>query len=257
MAQSAIGAQLYTLREFTQTPAGIAETFRKVKAMGYDAVQKSAFGPIDPAELRKLADNAGLAIVATHVGFEPLQTGIQAMIDEHRTIGCPHVAIGGLPQEYRSEDGYHRFAAEASEVGRKLKDAGLTFSYHNHSFELEKFGGKLALGILMDESDPEALSFEIDTYWIQHGGGDPAQWIRKATANGRAMPLVHFKDMCIVEGRQTMAEVGEGNLNWPAILDACRDAKVLWHLVEQDTCQTDPFDCLATSLRNLKAMGLE
>ena len=254
---SVIGAQLYTVRDFIKTPADIAETLRKVKQIGYDAVQTSALGPIEPAELRKIADGEGLAIVATHVSYEQLLTETQAAIDEHKTIGCPNVAIGGLPGDYRNEAGYHKFAVEASGVGRKLKEAGLTFSYHNHSFEFEKFGDKIALAILMDESGVDALSFEIDTYWVQHGGGDPAEWIRRASANGRPMPLVHFKDMGIFERSQVMTEVGEGNLNWPAIVDACRDANVEWYLVEQDTCRTDPFDCLATSLRNLKAMGLQ
>ena len=70
------------------------------------------------------------------------------------------------------------------------------------------------------------------------------------------MPLVHLKDMVMRGHEQLMAEVGEGNLNWPAILDACREAGVVWYIVEQDTCQRDPFESLAISLSNLKAMGL-
>jgi len=118
---------------------------------------------------------------------------------------------------------------------------------------LEKFDGRTGLAILYEDSDPIYFKGEIDTYWIQHGGGDPAAWIRKL--KGR-MPLVHFKDMVMHGHEQLMAEVGEGNLNWPAILDACREVDVEWYIVEQDTCQRDPFESLAISLRNLKAMGL-
>ena len=95
--------------------------------------------------------------------------------------------------------------------------------------------------------------FEIDTYWIQHGGGDPASWIRKL--KGR-LPLVHLKDMGISKGKQVMTEVGEGNLNWQEILSACKDAGLIWYIVEQDICQRDPFESLGISLRNLKGMGL-
>jgi sugar phosphate isomerase/epimerase len=130
----------------------------------------------------------------------------------------------------------------------------LTFGYHNHSFELEKFGDKTGLRILYDESDPEAFTSEIDTYWIQHGGGDPAAWIR--SLKGRAH-IVHFKDMTMKGSTQIMAEVGEGNLNWPAILDACKEAGVRWYIVEQDTCQRSPFESLAISLRNMKKWGLK
>ncbi len=68
------------------------------------------------------------------------------------------------------------------------------------------------------------------------------------------IPLVHFKDMGISGGKQVMTEVGEGNLNWDAILEACKSSGVLWYIVEQDTCQRDPFESLAISLRNLKNM---
>ena len=154
--------------------------------------------------------------------------------------------------EYRNLEGYHRFAREASEVAEALAGAGLTFSYHNHDFELERYGSKTGLEILIDESDSR-LDFEIDTYWVQHGGGDPAAWIRRVS--GR-IPLVHLKDMTVKGGQVRMAEVGEGNLNWPAILEACREAGVEWYIIEQDICDRDPFESLAISLKNVKAMGL-
>jgi sugar phosphate isomerase/epimerase len=251
---SVIAAQLYTLREFTKTPADIRETMKKVSKIGYKAVQLSALGPIDPKELKEIVDGEGLTVCATHVGFERLRDETEKVIEEHNLWGCKHVAIGGLPVEYRNEEGYYRFAKEASEVAKRLAEGGLVFSYHNHSFELEKFGSRTALDILYEESDPEYFNSEIDTYWIQHGGGDPAAWIRKL--KGRAY-IVHFKDMAVKGNDPIMAEVGEGNLNWPAILDACRYAGVEWYIVEQDICQRDPFESLAISLRNLKAMGLE
>ncbi len=254
MSQSVLGAQLYTLREFTKTPADIATTLKKVKAIGYEAVQLSALGAIDNRELKNMLDGEGLTVAATHTSYELMRDEPQAVIDEHNLLGCKHAAIGGLPGEYRNAEGYLKFAKAASEVARKLKEGGLTFSYHNHSFELEKFNGRTGLAILYEESDPEVFNAEIDTYWIQHGGGDSAAWIRKM--KGRA-PLVHFKDMVVFGGKPIMAEVGEGNLNWPAIIEACKEADVQWYLVEQDTCQRDPFESMAISFRNLKAMGLE
>jgi len=254
MAGSVIGAQLYTLRDYTQTPGDIAETLRKVREMGYEAVQLSALGPIDPRELKKILDGEGLTVAATHSAFETMQDEPQAVIDEHCILECKHAAIGGMPGKYRSEEGFHRFAADASAVAQKLAEGGLIFSYHNHSFELEKFSGRTGLEILIEESDPEYVNFEIDTYWIQHGGGNPVDWIKKVS--GR-IPVIHLKDMGISNGKQLMAEVGEGNLNWPAIIEACRQAQTEWYLVEQDVCQRDPFDSMAISLRNLKNLGLQ
>ncbi|MCK5739575.1 sugar phosphate isomerase/epimerase [bacterium] len=253
MSHSVIGAQLYTLRDFTQTPADIAKTLKRVKTMGYDAVQLSALGPIAVTELKKILDGEGLVAAATHVSFEKMRDETEKVIEDHHLLECKHPAVGSMPGEFQNETGFHQFAKEASAVARKLKTAELSFSYHNHSFELGKFGDTTGLDILFNESDATVFNFEIDTYWIQHGGSDPAAWIKKGS---NRIPIVHFKDMVIQEKKQIMAEVGEGNLNWPAILDACKTAGVEWYLVEQDICQRDPFESLAISLRNMKSWGL-
>ena len=257
MSASTIGAQLYTLRDFLKTPDDIRGTFARVAEMGYEAVQCSALGPIEPPALKGIADDVGLRIVATHIGFDLIRDEPQRVIEEHQLWGCRHVAIGGMPAEFRNPEGFERFAVEASEAARPLIDAGLTFSYHNHSFELERFGAgaeaRTGLQILIDESDPATFSFEVDTYWIQHGGGNPATWLERLRER---MHIVHLKDLAMHGSEQLFAEVGEGNLEWGAILAACRDAGIEWYLIEQDRCQRDPFDSLSISLANLRAMGL-
>jgi sugar phosphate isomerase/epimerase len=255
MAESCIAAQMYTLRDFCKTPTDIAATMKKVKSIGYDAVQLSALGPIDTKELKKILDGEGLRVCATHISFQQMRDEIEAVIEEHKMLDCKYPAIGSMPREYRNREGFSKFAKDATEVGKKLAAAGMVFGYHNHSFELTRFGDKTGLQILLDESDPKYVTAEIDTYWIQHGGGDPAWWIEYAS--GR-IPLLHLKDMAVNDDmQQLMAEIGEGNLNWPAILDASRKAGVVWYIVEQDICQRDPFESLAISLRNMKAMGLQ
>ncbi len=253
MAGSVIGAQLYTVREFTKTPADIASTMKKVREIGYEAVQLSALGPIDTKELKKILDNEGLKVAATHTAYDRMRDDPQSVIEEHHILECKHAAIGGLPKECRNAEGFPKFAKEASETAKKLAEGGLVFSYHNHSFELQKFGDRTGLQILYEDSDPKYFNAEIDTYWIQHGGGDPAAWVRKL--KGR-IPLLHLKDMAVGPEGPMMAEVGEGNLNWSAILEAAKESGVEWYLVEQDICQRDPFESLKISLENLKAMGL-
>lgn len=253
MPDSVLGAQLYTLRDFLKTPDDIRSTFARVRDMGYETVQCSGLGPIEPAALQKIAADAGLRIVATHISFDRIRDEPQAVIDEHKLWNCPHVAIGGMPKEYRTADGFARFAVDASTAARPLIEAGLSFSYHNHSFELERIAGRTGLQILAEESDPEVFSFEIDTYWIQHGGGNPVSWLQRLA--GR-MHVVHLKDMAMQGSEQLFAEVGEGNLEWEPILAACRDANIEYYLIEQDRCQRDPFDSLKLSFDNLRAMGL-
>lgn len=259
MTASKLAAQLYTVREFTQTTKDMADSLKKIKAIGYPAVQTSAHGKdITDAEVKAMVEDNGLVICNTHISPDALWNDIDSVIEQHKLWNCKHVAIGAMPKEFREEGevGFKRFAAEGSKIGEQLHAAGLTFSYHNHSFELVRFGKRTGLDIIYDESDPRYLQAEIDTYWIQHGGADPAAWVRKM--NNR-MPAVHLKDMVVLanetsHGEQIMAEIGEGNLNWPAILQACKDIGVEWYLVEQDTCQRDPFESLKISYNNLQTL---
>lgn len=253
---SRIAAQLYTVREFTKTPDDIRETMKKVAGLGYEAVQLSALGPMDPAELRQVCDDNGLTICSTHIAFDRMMEDIDGVIAEHQIYGCKFPGVGGMSARYSgSADGYREFCKDASEVGRKLQDAGMTFVYHNHSNEYQHFGDERGMDILFDESDPEAFQFELDTYWVQHGGASPVAWINKCA--GR-LPVIHFKDMRIKGDRtQYYCEVGRGNLDWPGILDACVTAGVEWYIVEQDVCEGNPFDSLKISFDNLKAMGLD
>ena len=263
MAESKLAVQMYTVREFTQTAAGLAESLKKIRDIGYTAVQISAIGDIPDAEVKAMADDLGLTICSTHVS--PLDApwiDLDKVIKQHELWNCKHIVVAMMPERFRdgTEASFKQFAQEMSEIGEKLHKAGFTFSYHNHSFELVRFGKRTGLDIIYDESDPQYVQAEIDTYWIQHGGGDSVEWIEKVS--GR-MPVVHFKDMVVrtdgksAAGEQLMAEIGEGNLYWPNILDACEDAGVEWYSIEQDICQRDPFESLKISYDNLKAMGVE
>jgi sugar phosphate isomerase/epimerase len=255
MARNVLGAQLYTVRQFTKTIEGVAETLKKVAGIGYTAIQISGFGPVDPKDVAKLTADTGLTVAATHMPWQRFLDELDAVIETHKLWNCRHPAIGGLPQDYHSADGVKRFVEELAPVAQKLAAEGMDFSYHNHNLELAKYGGKTWLEMLYGQAPGEMLKAEIDTYWIQAGGGDPAAWIRRCA--GRE-PLLHLKDMAITPARELrFAEVGAGNLNWPEILKAAEEGGVEWYLVEQDNCyERDPFDSLAISYRNLKEMGL-
>ncbi len=247
-----IAAELYTLREHLGDAYAIAAGLRRVREMGYDGVELAGLGPIEPARLAALLRETGLTACSAHVSWERLRDETGAAIEDCRTWGCTHVAVPVLPAEYRSADGYVRFAGESSAVAVSLRAAGIRLAYHNHAYELERFGRESGLEIIYRASDPALLDGQIDTYWIQYGGGSPAGWIRRL--RGRA-PTVHVKDMDVSDGQPVMAEIGEGNLDWADVLAACREAGVQWLIVEQDVCRRDPFESLAISRRNLEALG--
>jgi len=252
-----LGAQMFTVREYTKNTKDLLETFAKLKGIGYDAVQVSAIGADIPVEAvaEGLKEN-GLICAATHIGFGDCLKDIDAVIAKHKAWGCEYVGVGSMPDEYRVDAAsYERFAKDASKVADELAKAGLKFVYHNHNFEFRKFNGKLGMDILFENTSPN-FQFEIDTFWVQKGAGSPCKWIKKV--EGR-MDVVHFKDMALTDtSEQRMAYIGEGNLDWDGIIKTCRDINVKWFLVEQDDCQgRDPFACLKASREFLLTKGVK
>lgn len=253
MNLNTIAAQMYTLREFTKTPEGLRDSFQKLKEIGYKAVQISGIGPIAPQLVKEYADEAGLTICATHVPWNRMVNDLEALAAEHKLWNCKYIGLGSLPAEYQtSREGYRSFVRQASEIARILKEQhGLQFIYHNHDFEFERFDGVTGMDVLLSESDAAAVGFELDLYWVQAGGGSPVSWVRKV--KGR-MQVVHLKDMAIVERKAAFAEIGEGNMNYPDIIEGCRETGVEWYVVEQDVCRRDPFESLTISFNYLKKL---
>lgn len=253
MKLSNIAAQLYTLREFCKDEEGLRASLQKVKEIGYQAVQVSGIGPIPHETVKSIADEIGLKICATHVSYKALTENLEDVIYQHKLWDCKYVGLGGLPEEFRSSaEGYKKFASIANEISAKLAEQGLQFIYHNHHFEYTKFDGTTGMDILLSESNRESFGFELDMYWVQTGGVNPLEMIK--LVDGR-MAVVHLKDMAIVDNKQVFAEIGEGNMNYKAIIDGCREIGVEWYVVEQDVCLRDPFESLAISFNYLKQLA--
>lgn len=256
-----IGVQMYTLRDHCQTPVDIAKTCKKLKDMGFGAIQASAagFNTIDGQELRKILDDTGLICAATHQSLDQLRDPGKCL-DFHAALDCELTAIGGFHGETEAQ--WRDFVKDYNALSAQFAGKPLRIGYHNHSHEFAPFGTP-AMGVLTpyqllaDELEDDVW-FELDTYWVTHGGGNPAAWITKiANSGSNRLPAIHVKDMTITREREhKMCEVGSGNLDWPSILDAAKAAGVQWYLIERDTGDLDPFESLKISLDNMKAMGL-
>lgn len=258
MARTKLAAQLYTLRDFCKTPAEFAETLKKVRQIGYQAVQLSGHGPIEAKELKKLLKDAGLICCATHESHARFNDSLDQLIADHKLWGCKVTGVGGLFGDNLNAQSFIDFAKKFDVIGAKLREQGISFVYHNHQHEFAKHDGKLAMDLVMENSSGQNVCMELDTHWVTRGGGDPAAWIAKVAARG-PFPALHLKDMAInpADRSPMFAEIGEGNLNWPVILKAAKKAKVQWYIVEQDKCTRDPFESLAISFRNLTSWGLK
>ena len=243
-----IAAQLYTVRDRLHDRRQLVEVLGRLREIGYEGVEVASLGPDAADHFSEELTRAGLKACAAHESLERLTADLSAVAGRCRAWGCKYVVIPSVPQPYHSAAGFRRFAQEAAEIARQLSTHGLGLAYHNHNFELERWDGKTGLEILFESAPGDTLRAELDTYWLQAAGASPATWLRKL--KGR-VPLVHLKDMTVVEGRAVQTEVGNGNLDWPEILSACREAGAEWLIVEQEQTERDSLESLAISYRNL------
>ena len=244
-----IALQLYTVRN--EMEKDFLGTIRKVAEMGYEGVQFGDLEPFTATEWRILLDDLGLQPAGRHVGLERLEEDLEAVLDEGQALKDPDLICPALPEDRRrTAADWQATAALFNRIGAACQDRGFFFGYHNHSFEFQVFDGRLGLDILIEETNPEWVTFELDTYWVQHGGGDPLDYLRRCRGRVR---VVHLKDMADDETR-SFAAVGTGILDWDAILPGCEEAGAQWFCVEQDVCPGPSLESARISLENLRKM---
>lgn len=251
MAKLPIAVQLYTLRN--ECEADFRGTVEKVAKIGYKGVELAGnTGGMGAKELKTFLDNLGLKVAGSHVGIDMLTKDLDAAMDFAKEVGNKWIVCPYLSEEWRQDAAaWASVGATLNKIGKKCKTEGLQLCYHNHSFEFQKYDGKYGMEILYGSADADLLKAELDTYWVKHGGEDPAEYVRKFA--GR-LPLLHCKDMAKDE-KKSFAEVGEGTLDWPEIFKAADQAGVEWYIVEQDICPRPPLESIAISFNNLKNMG--
>jgi sugar phosphate isomerase/epimerase len=252
MKLTQLAAQCYTIREFCGDAASFAASMKKVKAIGYAAVQISGVGPIPAPEIAKIVTGEGLRVCATHEGGESILNDTQKVIDRLAALGTAHTAYPYPHVPLTTVEEVRALAKGLDKAGAAMRAAGQVLTYHNHAVELTRLGATTVLDILYDETDPRNLQGEIDTYWVQAGGGDPVAWCQKLK---NRLPLLHLKDYGVHANGQggRIAEIGNGNLDWKRIVAAADAAGTEWFIVEQDTCPGDPFVSLKQSYDYISA----
>ena len=170
-----IGAQLFTLRNFCTNLSDFSETLKKVADIGYKTVQVSGVCPYEPewlaAELKK--NDLRCVLTHTNVAADPLQTA-----KNHDVFDCQYAGLGYYDFDGTWEN-YNNFLQQFTPVAQILRDNGKYFMYHNHAHEFKKENGRLILEQIAEKMPEDLMGFTVDTYWVQVGGGDPAQWIEK------------------------------------------------------------------------------
>jgi len=248
MHKPTLALQVYTVRE--ALAKDFAGTLRKVKEIGYDAVELTGTGPYDGPALGKLLEELGLRVAGIHVGLQALEQDLDGLLALAAALRTPNLVCPALPEERRgTREDWIAVARTLDGIGQRCREGGLRLSYHNHSFEFVRFGEQYALDLLLESCSPSNVWSELDTYWVKHGGADPVQYIRRYA--GR-ISILHCKDMAGDENR-SFAEVGRGVLDWRAIHEAALSAGVEWYCVEQDVCPGDPFESARISADFIRA----
>lgn len=246
-----LGIQLYTIRDFLANEEQVKSSFAKLAEYGYTDLHTAGFN-IPIPRFAELAEEAGLRVCGTHYSFESMLNETEKTIELHKTLGTTNIGVGGMPGNAReSKDELLKFINDANKLGEIFAKYGCKFTYHNHSFEFRRIDGKnRIMDYLVDGLNPETTSFVLDTYWVQHGGGDVISWIKKLA--GR-IDILHLKDMKMTADGQRYCEIMEGNLNWDGIIEAAEEIGVKYYVVEQDSCDGCPFDSIKLSSENIHA----
>lgn len=260
---------------------GAYEVLKKLAEMGYHCVEISQIPMTEEnvAQMKKACDEFGIKIAACSASLEPMMPGMPGeylvsdfdkIVADCKTLDCNFLRIGMLPMTCMgSKEKVIDFVTRADAMAEKLKEHGIELYYHNHHIEFQKFDGKYLLDIIRDTT--KHMGFELDVHWVQRGGENPVEYIKKYKDR---VTLLHLKDYRIGElklpegpfdpktfmqsftSTVQFAEVGEGNLPMKEIIETGLASGSKYFLIEQDDQYgRDPFDCLITSRDNLIKLG--
>lgn len=279
-----IGIQLYTLSDLIRSD--LEGTLQAVAQIGFRTVETPNYMGKTPQQIRVALDAANLVCTSAHItpgpgtATEPGLAGDLDLLAEHmHIIGASHVIAPifsppsdvAVPSEEgengarrlarvaaaMSADHWKRLSADLNRIGAKLKSHGLGFGYHNHSIEFVPLGVGTAWDLMIAETDPALVTFELDAGWAAAAGLDPAAVFRK---NPDRYGLIHMKDIqpstqANLLLRMDPADVGSGRLNWAEILPAAYQAGVRKFFYEQEPPFPGPrLDSAARSFRFLSTL---
>ncbi len=247
-----LGVQLYTVRAIIQND--LSGTLAAIRKIGYQTVETYvAEYKMSASDLRQAILDAGLTVPSAHFGYDDFES----RLDYAKELGAQCVVCSSIPKTIaNSADGYKRGADQYNIWAAKAKSMGLKFGFHNHNVEFQDFGGVTGFDVLMKNTDPTHVQWQMDCYWVAQAGHDPVALFRQY---GKRIQSLHLKDRkpnvsTSVETGPASAhftEVGNGTLDWPAILRLADKFHVPYMYVEQDQTDRPPLESLQISYTNL------
>jgi sugar phosphate isomerase/epimerase len=217
-----------------------------VKADGFTIIETAGTYKMTPEQFRTQLDAHGLKAVSTHFGYDELKTDLPKVIAGAKALGSTNVIVAYIPHKGVFDAAFARAtAAEFNAWGKQLNEAGIRFLYHPHGQEFEPLpGGGNGFDILMAQTDPKYVSYEMDVFWIAIAGQDPVALLAKYPDRWKMLHLKDLKkgvptsDYAGHTTIQNFVTIGTGQINFPPILAEARKIGIEYSFIEDES--TDP-----------------
>ncbi|WP_411273755.1 sugar phosphate isomerase/epimerase family protein [Daejeonella sp.] len=253
-----VGLQLYTLRNLISKD--VRGVIAKVADIGFKEVETYGFSPtggfwgLKPLEFKALMKSHGIKSPSGHYNFEPYlgennMDSLKANIEAAQDLDQKYLTVPYLSAPLRKNlDSYKSLAAKLNQAAVMARQAGLQLVYHNHDFEFIDFNGTTGFDILLRETDPQDLKFELDIYWAVKAGKNPVALFEQ---NPGRYVMWHVKDMDKADKSYT--EVGSGSIDYGQIFAKYKQSGMKHYFVEQDVIKIDPYESITRSFQHVKS----
>ncbi len=233
------GIQLYTVRAAMEKD--LPGTLKAIAGMGYKLVEFAGYFNTPPAEVRRLLEDLGLKSPSGHVPSTAIRDNPMPLIEMAAEVGHEYITLGWLsPDDRQNLDQYKAWAETCNKVGEACQQHGLRFAWHNHDFELLPLNGTIPFDILLQETDPSLVDFELDFYWARKAGQSVSSVLAKSPER---FTMAHIKDM---DSEGNMVDVGAGDIDFASILADPSASGIKYLFAEHDN-PSDPFKTAAIS----------
>ena len=235
-----IGLQLYSLR--AQLQADTPGSLDKVKAFGFQTVELAGTYSLTPEQFRQQLDARGLDAISGHFPYERFRDDVEGVARDAQILGLKYVGCAWIPHADPFDEKTCREAAAVfNHAGEALAKHGLKFFYHSHGYEFQPYQDGTLFDLLMHETNPKFVNFEMDVFWIVHPGQDPVKLLQKY---GKRWQLMHVKGMRdstptgLLTGHTDVTNdvaVNQGKIDYAPILKAAKKAGVKYFIIEDES----------------------
>jgi sugar phosphate isomerase/epimerase len=235
-----IGLQLYSLRE--QFAKDVPGTLDKVRDLGITNVELAGTYKLPAAEFKAELDSRGLKAISAHFPYERFRDDVDGVIKEAKALGLKYAGCAWIAHSGPFDEKACRAAIDTfNKAGAALDKEGIQFFYHTHGYEFQPHGSDTLFDLLVAETNPKHVSYEMDVFWVVHGGQDPVKLLEKY---GDRFGLVHLKDMRVgtpvnlLTGTSDVKNdvaLGTGMINYKRVLPAAEKAGVKWYFIEDES----------------------